>query len=39
VRQNWKDWCVVDGKKPEIDSRDEGRHAGRKDLLFAEKMM
>ena len=39
VRQNWKDWCVVDGEKPGIDSVDEGRHAGMNDLLFAEKMM
>jgi len=30
---------VVDGEKPGIDSIDEGRHAGRNDLLFAEKMM
>jgi len=31
--------CVVDGRKPEVDSRDEGKHAGRNDLLFAEKTM
>jgi len=31
--------CVVDGEKPEVDSRDEGKHTGRNDLLFVEKMM
>jgi len=30
---------VVDGGKPAVDSRDEGKHAGRNDLLFVEKMM
>jgi len=30
---------VVDGRKPGIDSRDEGQHTGRNDLLFVEKMM
>jgi len=30
---------VVDGGKPGGDSRDEGKHIGRKDLLFVEKMM
>jgi len=30
---------VVDGEKPEVDSRDEGKHTGRKDLLFVEKMV
>jgi len=30
---------VVDGGKPEIDSRDEGKHTGRNDLLFVEKMV
>jgi len=30
---------VVDGEKPGVDSRDEGEHMGRNDLLFVEKMM
>jgi len=30
---------VVEGNKPGVDSRDEGKHAGKKDLLFVEKMM
>ena len=30
--------CVVDGGKPGVDSRDEGKHAGRNDLLFVDKM-
>jgi len=30
---------VVDGGKPGVDSRDEGKHTGRNDLLFEEKMM
>ena len=30
---------VVDGRKPGVDSRDEGKHTGRNDLLFVEKMM
>jgi len=29
---------VVDGGKPGVDSRDEGKHTGRNDLLFVEKM-
>jgi len=39
VRQKWRDYCVVDGGKPGVDSRDEWKHTGRNDLLFAEKMM
>jgi len=27
------------GEKPGVDSRDEGKHAGRNDLLFVEKMI
>jgi len=30
---------VVDGGEPGVDSRDEGKHTGRNDLLFGEKMM
>jgi len=30
---------VVDGEKPGVDSRDERENIGRKDLLFAEKMV
>jgi len=30
---------VVGGEKLEVDSRDEGKHTGRNDLLFVEKMM
>jgi len=30
---------MVDGEKPEVDSRDEGKHAGRNYLLFTEKTM
>jgi len=29
---------VIDGEKPGVDSRDEGKHTGSKDLLFVEKM-
>ena len=30
---------MVDGEKPEGDSRDYGKHTGRNDLLFVDKMM
>jgi len=30
---------VVDGEKQGVDSRDEGKHTGRNDLYFVEKMM
>jgi len=30
---------VVDGEKPGVHSRDEGKHTGRNDLLFVQKMM
>jgi len=30
---------VVDEGKREVGSRDEGKHTGRNDLLFVEKMM
>jgi len=30
---------VVDGEKPGVDSRDDGKDTGRNDLLFVEKMM
>jgi len=30
---------VVDGGKPGVDSRDEGKHTGRNYQLFVEKMM
>jgi len=30
---------VVDGEKPEVDSRDDGKHTGKNDLLFVEKIM
>ena len=30
---------MVDGGEPGVDSRDEGKHAGRNDLSFVEKMM
>jgi len=30
---------VVDGEKLGVGSRDEGKHTGRNDLLFVEKMM
>jgi len=30
---------VVDGGKPGVDSRDEGKHTGRNDLLFVQKMV
>ena len=39
VSHNWRDYRVVDGEKPGIDSRDEGKHTGRNDLLFVEKMV
>jgi len=38
VRQNWRDYCVVDGGETGVDSRDEGKYTGRHDLLFVEKM-
>ena len=30
---------MVDGEKPGVNSRDEGKHTGRNDLLFVEKMI
>jgi len=30
---------MVDGEKPGVDSRDEGKHTRRNDLLFIENMM
>jgi len=30
---------VVDEEKPGVDSRDEGKHTGRNNLLFVEKIM
>ena len=30
---------MVDGGKPEVGSREEGKHTGRNDLLYVEKMM
>ena len=30
---------VSDGGEPGVDSRDEGKHTGRNDLLFVKKMM
>ena len=30
---------MVDGGKPGVDFRDEGKHTGMKTLLFMEKMM
>ena len=29
---------MVDGGEPGVDSRDEGKHTGRNDLLFVEKV-
>ena len=29
---------MVDGRKPGVGSRDEGKHTGRNDLLFVEKI-
>jgi len=37
--QKWRDECMVDEGKQEVGSRDKGKHTGRKDLLFVEKMM
>ena len=31
--------CVIDGGKPRVDSRDDGKHTGRNNMLFVEKMM
>jgi len=28
---------VVEGQKPGVDSRDEGKHTGRNDLIFIQK--
>ena len=30
---------MVNGGKPGVDSKDKGKHTGRNDLLFVEKMM
>jgi len=30
---------MIDGRKPEVGSRDEGKPTGRNDLVFVEKMM
>jgi len=30
---------MVDRGKPGVDSRDEGKHTGRNDVLLVEKMM
>jgi len=30
---------MFDAQKTEADSRDDGKHTGRNDLLFVEKMM
>jgi len=30
---------VVDGEKPGLNSRDEGKHTGKNDLLLVEKIM
>ena len=30
---------MVDGGEPGVHYRDEGKHTGRNDLLFVEKMM
>jgi len=30
---------VVDREKPEVDSKDEGKHTGRNDVLYVEEMM
>ena len=30
---------MVDKEKPAVDSRDEGKHAARNDLLFVENVM
>jgi len=30
---------VVDGGKPGVDSRDDGKHTGKNDLLLVEKMV
>jgi len=30
---------VVELEKPGVDSRNDGKHAGRNNLLFIEKMM
>ena len=29
---------MVEGQKPGVDSRDEGKHTGRNDLIFIQKM-
>jgi len=34
VSHSWRDECVVDGEKPEFDSRDVEKHTGRNDLLI-----
>jgi len=39
IPSHFEPFREVNGEKPEVDSRDEGRHTGRNDLLFVEKMM
>ena len=29
---------MVDGEKPGVDSIDDGKHTGRNDMLYVEKM-
>jgi len=39
VRQNWRDWCGAEKGELRVDSRDEGKHTERNDLLFVKKIM
>ena len=39
VSRNLGDWYEVNEGEPGVDSSDDGKHTGRNDLLFVEKMM
>jgi len=34
--QRWRDWCEVDGQKPQVDCRDKVAHIEKNDRLSAE---
>ena len=39
VSRNLGDWYEINEGEPGVDSSDDGKHTGRNDLLFVEKMM
>ena len=34
--QKWRDYCAVDGEKPAVDSRDDGKYTGRYGSLYVD---